>query len=256
VKTGVGSLKTPRAGLAFACSLFHADLGRIWPTTRARTLSQPISRSSRERTSSSHPCRSRPGQPQADPRLPPPSLPPGQVLYPSLILSVQLASRHSIALLQSVLTVSTSPLASPDHSPTDVTRQDAEQQPGNKPLIIGCVPLKPASTDAGPGRAGRRKITTRDSLVTPPTSDDDDEDGPKSGLRSITLPSDGVVASAQQNGKPAPEDLFECACFLPALAPSARGRRNSPWAYCSNRWHRCSHRSSRTALHRRIHRHP
>nr|CRX79164.1 hypothetical protein ls5930a1_00188 [Leucosporidium scottii] len=106
-------------------------------------------------------------------------LPPGQVLYPSLVLSVQLASKHSIALLQSVL-------------------REAEQQASGKYIFIGCAPVKPSPPEGG--------ATEPPPLVTPPTSDEEDT----KPLRVIKLPIS--VSRADKLGKPAKEDLFEYGC--------------------------------------------
>ncbi|KAM0786096.1 hypothetical protein ACM66B_006907 [Microbotryomycetes sp. NB124-2] len=103
-------------------------------------------------------------------------MPPGQVLYPSLVLSVQVNAKHSIALLQSVL-------------------READQQAGNKPLIIGCAPHKSTATSPP-----TKQLQHRDP--------DNDNDSP---LKVIKLPSDNSNNNKLASHKPKPEDLFEYA---------------------------------------------
>ncbi|KAK4048448.1 hypothetical protein OIV83_004794 [Microbotryomycetes sp. JL201] len=108
-------------------------------------------------------------------------MPPGQVLYPSLVLSVQVNAKHSVALLQSVL-------------------READQQAGNRPLIIGCAPYKSTAT-ASPN--------SRSSLNSSHSPDSDDDNNNKDTLKVIKLPTD--TSPARNALKPKPEDLFEYA---------------------------------------------
>ncbi|KDE02405.1 hypothetical protein, variant [Microbotryum lychnidis-dioicae p1A1 Lamole] len=118
-------------------------------------------------------------------------LPEKQVLYPSLVLSIQFVSKHSVALLQSVL-------------------REAEQNSGNKPLIIGVVPLKDTSspTTGPPARPTPNPTSNRrDPYRTPPQSDDESDNQNKSNSaksRAVVL-----HKSSAAQGKPPIADLFE-----------------------------------------------
>ncbi|SGY12110.1 BQ5605_C011g06392 [Microbotryum silenes-dioicae] len=108
-------------------------------------------------------------------------LPEKQVLYPSLVLSIQVVSKHSVALLQSVL-------------------REAEQNSGNKPLIIGVVPLKDTSspTTGPPARPTPNPTSNRrDPYRTSPQSDDESDNQNKSNSaksRAVVLHKNGVAA--------------------------------------------------------------
>ncbi|KAK4052285.1 hypothetical protein OIO90_004366 [Microbotryomycetes sp. JL221] len=106
--------------------------------------------------------------------LPVLALPPGQVLYPSLVLSVEIYSKQSISLLQTVL-------------------RDADQNSGNKALIIGCAPLK--STH----------VIDHHQPSNGDTNDHNNNDNDH--LKVISLPKDNQSNRKQTK----PSDLFEYA---------------------------------------------
>ncbi|SCV73155.1 BQ2448_7080 [Microbotryum intermedium] len=134
-------------------------------------------------------------------------LPEKQVLYPSLVLSIQVVAKHSIALLQNVL-------------------REAEQNSGNKPLIIGVVPLRDTASPATgsapaiavPKRSPNPALTSnkRDPYRTPPQSDDESDNKDNSNpYKSSALV---LHKSSTAQGKPPISDLYECPSFKHGVA--------------------------------------
>ncbi|KAI5481103.1 serine-type endopeptidase [Pseudohyphozyma bogoriensis] len=120
---------------------------------------------------------------QLPPVLPILPLPVNQVLYPGVVLSLQIARPESVALIKDVL-------------------RDAEERPGNPPLLIACVPLrgdsKPSAPPA-PAKNSARKLTV---VVTPPSSESDNDDPAIPRTKAI-------VPFRPSLGKVLQEDLFE-----------------------------------------------
>ncbi|GAA5930562.1 uncharacterized protein JCM15063_002397 [Sporobolomyces koalae] len=124
------------------------------------------------------------------PTLPILPLPPNTVLYPNLLLSIQLQSRHAIALVRSVV-------------------DDAAS--GSSKLLIACVPLKPTDPIAqeanklltGPEPNGTRsEDAEQDSTATSDPSQ----------LKSLRIETDqttGMSVNSLSDGRPLPEELFD-----------------------------------------------
>lgn len=102
--------------------------------------------------------------------LPPlgPRLPPGQVLYPSLVLSIQLASASSVALLRSVLRVSPSVVPSTVRCPRFVICAGARDSRIEFSLSAPrqSVP-DPKQLDRYSRKLNSRQATNQSSLVAP-----------------------------------------------------------------------------------------
>ncbi|GAA5969349.1 hypothetical protein JCM21900_002819 [Sporobolomyces salmonicolor] len=130
-------------------------------------------------------------------------LPPNQVLFPQLVISLQLATRHAVALVRSVIKDAASSSSTGGAS-------------GSSALIIGCAPLKPVdalgmSSDDGFNGVKPAGETTNDSQGDDSVSRDDESTAGKD-LKVIRLPSDhGSVnmGGTSADGRPRPEDIYE-----------------------------------------------
>ncbi|GAA5889672.1 hypothetical protein JCM16303_003051 [Sporobolomyces ruberrimus] len=132
------------------------------------------------------------------PSLPVLPLPRNIVLYPNQLVSIQLQSRHAIALIRSVV-------------------DDAAS--GSSKLVIACVPLKPTDPvvdeasqlfSSNEPKDRNPETKERDSSATSPEPGKLERDDRK--LQVIKVPSDqdslGVV-STLADGRPLPEELYE-----------------------------------------------
>ncbi|GAA5849727.1 hypothetical protein JCM5353_002171, partial [Sporobolomyces roseus] len=131
-------------------------------------------------------------------------LPLNTVVYPNLLISIQLQSTHGIALIRSVV-------------------NEAAKTPssGSSKLVIACAPLKPVNTTPPDGihlltpdepKAAIAKEQKEDDSST----SDDGKVGKNENrdLKVIQIPSDrhaSVTASSLPDGRPLPEELYEYA---------------------------------------------
>ncbi|GAA5880919.1 hypothetical protein JCM1840_002095, partial [Sporobolomyces johnsonii] len=130
-------------------------------------------------------------------------LPPNQVLFPQLVISIQLATRHAVALVRSVIKDAAS-------------SSSAGGASGLSALIIGCAPLKPVdapalSSDDGLNGAKPEGETTNDGQAGDSVLGDD-ESTAGNALKVIRVPSDHESVkngATSADGRPRPEDLYE-----------------------------------------------
>ncbi|GAA5962663.1 hypothetical protein JCM3765_006880, partial [Sporobolomyces pararoseus] len=125
-------------------------------------------------------------------------LPHNTVLFPNHLLSIQLQSRHAIALVRSVVNDAASSSTS-----------------GFSKLVIACVPLKPNDPTVDEAQRLFPGVEPKDSkgkLEGGDTSATSSSEIRKSKLQVINLPSDqdgtGVVGTLA-DGRPLPEELYE-----------------------------------------------
>ncbi|CEQ41778.1 SPOSA6832_03523 [Sporobolomyces salmonicolor] len=122
-------------------------------------------------------------------------LPPNQVLFPQLVISLQLATRHAVALVRSVIKVNSRPVYAPKALTNESQSQDAASSSstggasGSSALIIGCAPLKPVdalgmSSDDGFNGVKPAGETTNDSQGDDSVSRDDESTAGKDLKRS------------------------------------------------------------------------
>ncbi|BGP03302.1 Lon protease-like protein [Rhodotorula toruloides] len=128
-------------------------------------------------------------------------LPPESVLFPSLVSSVQLESRHAVELIRSVV--------------KDASSVSSSGSPASSSLVIGCVPLKANNTVANAlsDAVNRTKPKGEDVGGDNAKGRKDGEDAVadrKKGLQVIRVPVEGVKnAGGLGDEKPEPGDLFE-----------------------------------------------
>ncbi|KAJ8291979.1 Lon protease 2, peroxisomal [Rhodotorula toruloides] len=128
-------------------------------------------------------------------------LPPESVLFPSLVSSVQLNSRHAVELIRSVV--------------KDASSVSSSGSPASSSLVIGCVPLKANNTvanalsDAVNRTKPKGEEAGGDNAKGRKDGDDAAADR-KKGLQVIRVPVEGGKnAGGLGDEKPEPGDLFE-----------------------------------------------
>ncbi|GAA96307.1 uncharacterized protein L969DRAFT_51467 [Mixia osmundae IAM 14324] len=114
-------------------------------------------------------------------------LPPGQILFPSLLLSIQLNRKDSINLVQSVL------------KSVEESKKAGNLSPdGAGMALVGVAPLNAAAAD----RARSLASTTKD-----------DEKRKASELQVIRLPADDRTGNGQSTKRPTVQDIFDWGCL-------------------------------------------